>query len=68
MMGINDDLDMGALQLVCGLVELGENFPDENNQNQAGLMVISNSALLSQVEELSNSPNNYISGMSFSIL
>lgn len=40
---------MSALQLVCGLVELGEKYPNEKDQNVAGLMVSSNQDLLRQV-------------------
>lgn len=50
MIGISEELDLSALQLVCGLVELGENFPNEQNENVAGLLVLSNSTLVTQVE------------------
>ena len=49
IMGINEELDLSALQLVCGLVELGEKFPNEAQQNVAALMISANSTLTSQI-------------------
>lgn len=68
MMGLNEEVGMSALQLVCGLVELGEKYPNEDGHNVAGLMLSSNQELLNHVHSYSNSHNNYVSGLSFIIL
>lgn len=68
MLGESTELDLSILQLVCGLVELGERFPNEVGNNVAGLMLKSTGSLKNQIDELSCSNNNYVSGLSITIL
>ena len=68
MMSFGDDTTLSSLQLVCGLVELGEKFPNEEGANVASMLIKSNGMLQGQIEELSLSKNNYVSGLSFTIL
>ena len=44
---------ISSLQLVCGLVELGQEFPDEEGGNMVAAMLESNFSLLNKVRELS---------------
>jgi hypothetical protein len=50
---LSEEIVNSSLQLLCGLVELGQEFPDEEGGNVVAVMVESNFSLLNRVKELS---------------
>lgn len=44
-----ETIKLSAIQLVCGLVELGEKFEDEEGQNRGALILNQKQELLSKI-------------------
>lgn len=65
---MNEELSIGALQLICGLVELGEKYPNEEGVNLGSILIRNTGMLQGQIEELSMSKNNIASGLSITII
>lgn len=57
-----------SLQLVCGLAELGQEFPDEEGSNLVAVMIESNFSLLNRIKDLSDCEEEKTYGLCYSIL